>query len=89
MQYLPPAGILGATVAKLFGEEPEQQLKDDLGRLKMGAGESGVVGCRECAALQLLVESGTSAACCDCESGGKTAALRIRFGQAVFYGVTD
>jgi uncharacterized membrane protein len=35
MQYLPPAGILGATVAKLFGEEPEQQLKDDLGRLKM------------------------------------------------------
>jgi len=35
MQYLPPAGILGATVAKLFGEEPEQQLKDDLGRLKL------------------------------------------------------
>jgi uncharacterized membrane protein len=35
MQYLPPAGILGATVAKLFGEEPERQLKDDLGRLKM------------------------------------------------------
>jgi uncharacterized membrane protein len=35
MQYLPPAGILGATVAKLFGEEPEQQLKDDLGRLKV------------------------------------------------------
>jgi uncharacterized membrane protein len=34
MQYLPPAGILGATVAKLFGEEPEQQLQDDLGRLK-------------------------------------------------------
>ena len=35
MQYLPPAGILGATVAKLFGEEPDRQLKDDLGRLKM------------------------------------------------------
>jgi len=34
MQYLPPAGILG-DVAKLFGEEPEQQLKDDLGRLKL------------------------------------------------------
>ena len=40
MQYLPPAGILGATVAKLFGEEPEQQLKDDLGRLKQAL-ESG------------------------------------------------
>lgn len=35
MQYLPPAGVLGATVAKLFGEEPEQQLRDDLCRLKM------------------------------------------------------
>jgi uncharacterized membrane protein len=35
MQYLPPAGILGATVARLFGEEPDQQLKDDLARLKM------------------------------------------------------
>ena len=35
MQYLPPAGVLGATVAKLFGEEPDQQLRDDLGRLKM------------------------------------------------------
>src|SRR5712692_9292049 len=35
MQYMPPAVIVGATVAKLFGEEPERQLKDDLGRLKM------------------------------------------------------
>jgi uncharacterized membrane protein len=34
MQHLPPAGVLGATVAKLFGEEPEQQLQDDLSRLK-------------------------------------------------------
>jgi uncharacterized membrane protein len=34
MQYLPPAGVLGATVAKLFGEEPDRQLRDDLGRLK-------------------------------------------------------
>jgi uncharacterized membrane protein len=35
MQYLPPAGVLGATVAKLFGEEPDRQLRDDLGRLKV------------------------------------------------------
>ena len=35
MQYLPPGGIVGATVAKLFGEEPERQLKEDLRRLKM------------------------------------------------------
>ena len=34
MQYDPPAGGLGAVVAKLFGEEPEQQVKDDLRRLK-------------------------------------------------------
>jgi uncharacterized membrane protein len=34
IQYNPPAGVLGATVAKLFGEEPEQQLDDDLRRFK-------------------------------------------------------
>lgn len=34
LQYYPPAGVIGATVAKLFGESPEQQLDDDLGRLK-------------------------------------------------------
>ena len=41
LNYLPPGGILGATIAKLLGEEPELQLKDDLRRLKqlMEAGE--------------------------------------------------
>jgi uncharacterized membrane protein len=34
MRYTPPAGRVGATVAKLFGEEPEQQLQDDLRRFK-------------------------------------------------------
>lgn len=34
MQYLPPAGVLGVAVAKLFGEEPELQLRSDLRRLK-------------------------------------------------------
>lgn len=34
LQYLPPAGSLGAVIAKLFGEEPEQQLTSDLRRLK-------------------------------------------------------
>jgi uncharacterized membrane protein len=34
MKYAAPAGALGATVAKLFGEEPEQQAKDDLRRFK-------------------------------------------------------
>ena len=34
LQYLPPAGVIGATVAKFFGEAPEQQLEDDLGRFK-------------------------------------------------------
>jgi uncharacterized membrane protein len=33
-QYNPIAGVLGATVAKLFGEEPEQQLDGDLRRFK-------------------------------------------------------
>jgi len=34
IQYNPPAGAVGATVAKLFGEEPGQQLDDDMRRFK-------------------------------------------------------
>lgn len=34
LQYEPPLGKLGAIVAKLFGEEPQVQIKDDLQRLK-------------------------------------------------------
>jgi uncharacterized membrane protein len=34
LSYNPPGGPVGAVVAKLFGEEPEQQLKDDLRRFK-------------------------------------------------------
>jgi len=34
MHYSPPAGAVGATIAKIFGEEPAIQLKDDLRRFK-------------------------------------------------------
>jgi uncharacterized membrane protein len=34
IQYNPPGGVVGATVARLFGEEPNQQLEDDMRRLK-------------------------------------------------------
>ncbi|HYC31659.1 MAG TPA: SRPBCC family protein [Gemmatimonadales bacterium] len=34
LHYDPPAGRLGALVAKLFGEEPGQQVTDDLSRFK-------------------------------------------------------
>jgi uncharacterized membrane protein len=34
LDYEPPAGKLGAVVAKLFGEEPDQQVRDDLRRFK-------------------------------------------------------
>jgi uncharacterized membrane protein len=34
LQYQPPAGVLGAAVARLFGEDPAQQLDKDLTRLK-------------------------------------------------------
>jgi len=41
IEYNPPAGALGATIAKLFGGEPSQQINDDLRRFKaiMEAGE--------------------------------------------------
>ncbi len=34
LEYNPPAGVLGALIAKLFGEEPEQQIDEDLRRFK-------------------------------------------------------
>jgi uncharacterized membrane protein len=34
LTYDPPGGIIGATVAKLFGEEPSQQVDGDLRRFK-------------------------------------------------------
>jgi uncharacterized membrane protein len=34
INYEPPAGKLGASIARLFGEEPEKQLEDDLPRFK-------------------------------------------------------
>lgn len=34
MQYAPPGGRLGAWVAKLFGEDPEHKIEEDLQRFK-------------------------------------------------------
>ncbi len=34
LQYNPPAGIVGAYVAKFFGREPEEEIQDGLDRLK-------------------------------------------------------
>lgn len=34
LKYDPPGGIVGATIAKLFGEEPSHQVEDDLRHLK-------------------------------------------------------
>lgn len=34
LEYEPPTGAMGAAIAKLFGEEPQQQVKDDLRRFK-------------------------------------------------------
>jgi uncharacterized membrane protein len=41
LEYVAPAGILGRAIARLFGEEPSQQLHDDLRRFKwvMESGE--------------------------------------------------
>jgi len=34
LEYAPPAGKLGATIAKLLGEEPDVQVREDLRRFK-------------------------------------------------------
>ena len=42
IEYIPVAGKLGAAIAKIFGEEPNQQVREDLRRFKqiMETGES-------------------------------------------------
>jgi uncharacterized membrane protein len=34
LSYEPPLGLVGSGIARVFGEEPEQQLEDDLQRFK-------------------------------------------------------
>lgn len=34
LEYVPPAGRLGQTIARWLGEEPEHQVRDDLNRFK-------------------------------------------------------
>jgi len=34
LRYAPPAGVMGAAVAKLLGKDPEQELRQDLYRLR-------------------------------------------------------
>ncbi|BAU67202.1 cyclase/dehydrase [Stanieria sp. NIES-3757] len=34
LEYNPPGGVIGSAIAKLFGEEPQQQIGDELNRLK-------------------------------------------------------
>lgn len=48
LQYAPPAGRAGAVVAKLFGKEPSQTIREDLRRLKqiLEAGEIAQSGPR-------------------------------------------
>jgi uncharacterized membrane protein len=45
LQYNPPAGMVGAAIAKLWGEEPTQQIEEDLRRLKqiLEAGEIATI----------------------------------------------
>ncbi len=44
LEYAPPAGQLGASIAKLLGEEPQSQIADDLERFKtlMETGEHAI-----------------------------------------------
>jgi uncharacterized membrane protein len=45
LQYIPPAGALGAAYARLLGQDPADQIKDDLRRLKqlLETGETATI----------------------------------------------
>jgi len=46
LQYNPPAGAVGALVAKMFARDPKAEIEDDLGRLKQYL-ESGEIATTE------------------------------------------
>jgi uncharacterized membrane protein len=46
MEYEPPGGAIASAVAKLFGEEPEQQIGDELNRFKQLM-ETGEIATKE------------------------------------------
>jgi uncharacterized membrane protein len=56
LQYDPPAGKLGATVAWLFGEDPQHQIAEDLRRFKqlLETGEISTSGYRATASSQRM-----------------------------------
>ena len=58
LTYHPPGGQLGAAVAKLFGEEPAQQISDDLKRFKREM-ESGAISTSQRQSPLLASEEGT------------------------------
>ncbi len=53
LEYIPPAGRLGAGIARLFGEDPQTQIRDDLARLKLAMEGGGAAECRRDPALPL------------------------------------
>ena len=68
IEYSPPGGRAGAAVARLFGEEPEQQMRDDLRRFKQVLETGEVVlsdalpeGTRSARQLHLLQRPGQPA----------------------------
>ncbi|HEX8560712.1 MAG TPA: SRPBCC family protein [Pyrinomonadaceae bacterium] len=53
LKYDPPGGKLGSLVARLFGENPDQQIEEDLGRFKQlmeSGGASSTTGGRSASA---------------------------------------
>lgn len=60
LQYNPPGGVVGAYVAKLFGREPEQEIRGDLARLKQYF-ESGEIATTEGQPAGELPKEGRSA----------------------------
>ena len=57
LQYNPPAGSLGSSVAKLFGKKPDQMLEEDLARFKQLMETGEVARAERRASLELVEEA--------------------------------
>lgn len=62
MEYAAPAGALGTVVATLFGEEPSQQVREDIGRFKQIAEVGEVVRSEATGDAPHAVDGGSAAA---------------------------
>jgi uncharacterized membrane protein len=72
LQYSPPAGRMGALIARLFGEEPSQQIQADLHRVKQCLETGAGAAAGDTAAVDAPSDAASDATGDAAEAGNQT-----------------